>query len=249
MDKITVFLADWQVLFREGVHLTLSGGEDIDVIGEAADNDEVLKSIEANPPRVAILNSDRGKASGIDITRRIKKTLPSVSIVLVADNYDEGRLFSAMKSGASAYVTKEIDPDELVSIVREVAQGTCPLSKDLLKPGIASRVIGEFEAVNSIGKRADDTLSRLGTDERKILQHIVAGNSIEQLACALCISAETIRRHLDSIRTKLTANSHTRGMLATARNDISALEPRGIPDEAAASMSPAMNCPDSTRDK
>ena len=61
MEKTSVFLADWQVLFREGIHFTLSGEEDIEVIGEVNNNEEALKSIEENPPRIAILNIGQKK--------------------------------------------------------------------------------------------------------------------------------------------------------------------------------------------
>ena len=161
MEKVTVFLADWQVLFREGIHFTLSGEEDIDVIGEATANEEALNFIEANPPRVAVLNADRGKPSGIDVTRRIKQNLPSVSVVLVLDSDDEEQLFSAIKCGASACLTKDIDPDELVNIIRKVAQDAYPISEALLRPGIASRVIDEFEACSLISKEVDNLLACL----------------------------------------------------------------------------------------
>ena len=82
MEKISVFLSDWQVLFREGIHFTLSGEEDIEVVGEATDNEEALIFIESNPPRVAILNANRDKLRGIDTARRITQNLPSVAVIL-----------------------------------------------------------------------------------------------------------------------------------------------------------------------
>ncbi len=97
MEKIKVFLADPQVLFREGIHFTLSGEEDFEVIGEATSNEEAFTFIEANPPGVAILNMKNGKLDGPTVTRRIKRTLPSVSVILVMDSEDEGMLFSAIK--------------------------------------------------------------------------------------------------------------------------------------------------------
>lgn len=103
------------MLFREGIHFTLCGEEDIEVIGEAADNEEALNFIEANLPSIAILDADRGKLSGIDVTTRIKQNYPSVSVILIMDSENEEQLFSAMKCGANACMTKDIDPDDLVS--------------------------------------------------------------------------------------------------------------------------------------
>ena len=94
METVSVVLADWQVLFREGIHFTLSGEEDIEVIGEVTNSEEALNFIEANPPNVAILNADRGELSGIDVTGRIKQNLPSVSVILIMDSDSEEQLFS-----------------------------------------------------------------------------------------------------------------------------------------------------------
>jgi len=226
MEKVSVFLADWQVLFREGIHFTLSGEEDIDVIGEATDNEEALNSIEANPPRVAVLNADRGKPSGIDVTHRIKQNLPSVSVVLVLDSDNEEQLFSAIKCGASACLTKDIDPDELVSIIRKVAQGAYLISEALLKPGIASRIIDEFEAFALISKEAGDLLARLTPHESEILRHVAEGNPIEQLTQTLSINEEAIRLHLEHILTKLAANDHNREVIEAAQSYLPAIMPR-----------------------
>jgi len=234
MEKVTVFLADWQVLFREGIHFTLSGEEDIDVIGEATDNEEALNSIEANPPRVAVLNADRGKPSGIDVTRRIKQNLPSVSVVLVLDSDNEEQLFSAMKSGASACLTKDIDPDELVSIIRKVAQGAYPISEALLKPAIASRVIDEFEDFAVISKEAGNLLARLTPREGEISRHIADGNSIEQLTQTLSINEESIRQHLEHMLTKLVANDHNREVIEATQSILPAIISRAKPGKPAA---------------
>jgi DNA-binding NarL/FixJ family response regulator len=222
------------VLFREGIHFTLSGEEDIDVIGEATDNEEALNSIEANPPRVAVLNSNRGKPSGIEVTRHIKQNLPSVSIVLTTDSDDEEQLFSAMKSGASAYVTKEVDPDELVSIIRKVAQGASPISEALVKPEIASRVIDEFEVSAVISKEAGDLLARLTPREGEILHHLAKENSIAQLTQTLSINEGAIRRHLEHILTKLVANDHNREVIAAAQSNLPEIISSAEPSNPAA---------------
>jgi len=219
MEKISVFLAEWQVLFREGIHFILCGEEDIEVIGEATDNEEALNFIEANLPSIAILNADRGKLSGIDVTTRIKQNYPSVSVILIMDSENEEQLFSAMKCGASACVTKDIDPDDLVSTVRKVAQGAYPISEALLRPGIASRVVDEFEAFSLINnKEVSNLLAHLSPREGEILCHIADGNSIEQVSQALGISEEAIRHHLDLILTKLVANDHNRVVIEAAQN-------------------------------
>jgi len=233
MENISVFLADWQVLFREGIHFTLSGEEDIDVIGEATDNEEAFNSIVANLPRVAILNAGRSKPDGINVSRRIKQNVPSVAVVLVTDTENEEQLFLAIKSGASALVTKEIDPEELVSVIRKVAQGAYPLCEALLKPENASRVIDEFEASAVLSKEAEDLLARLSLRESEILRHIADGNSIEQTTRALSINEHTIKRHLESISTKQAANDRNQAVLRAVQDGSPATNPGAKPGNPA----------------
>jgi DNA-binding NarL/FixJ family response regulator len=220
MTKITVFLADWQVLFREGIHFTLSGEDDIEVIGEATNGQEALTLIETDPPQVAILNAGHSKPNGIEITRRIKSNLLPVSVILIMDSDSEEQLFSAMKSGASACLTKEIDPADLVSIIRKVAQGGYPINEALLRPGLASRVIDEFEVFSLINNQVTNLLARLSSGETEILRRIADRNSVEQGCQALGITEQAIRHQLDLIRTKLVANDHTRQVIEAAQSNI-----------------------------
>ena len=159
MEKISIFLSDWQVLFREGIHFTLCGEEGLEVIGEATSAGEALPLIESNPPRIAILNINQGKPGGIDATRRIKHSLPAVSVILLMDEENEEQLYDAMKSGASACITKNIEPDELIRLVMEVAQGKKTIREVIYRPQIASRVLREFESLSEVGQEAASLLS------------------------------------------------------------------------------------------
>jgi len=234
MEKVSVFLSDWQVLFREGIHFTLSGEEDIEVIGEATNNEEALNFIETNPPTVAVLNADHSEVSGIKITSRIKQNFPSVSVILIMDSDDEEQLFSAMKCGASACLIKDIDPDELVNIIRKVAQGAYPASEALLRPWLASRVLDEFEDFSLISKQVDNLLARLPPRESEILHHIADGNSIEQVAQTMGINEEAIRHHLELILTKLVANEHNREVIEVAQSNLPAIISRARPGKSVA---------------
>ncbi len=223
MEKIRVFLADWQILFREGIHFTLSGEEDFEVIGEATSNEEALNCITKNPPEVAILNANRDKPTGIEIAHRIKQNLPTVAIILVMDSYSDEQLFSAMKSGANACLSKDMDPDELLNIIRKVAQGEYPISQALLGPEIASRVIDEFEASSLINEEVDGMLARLLPAEADILRHIAGGSLIEEITKTLGLIEEAIRRHLELILSKLVANDHDRKVIEVAQSNLTSI--------------------------
>src|SRR3990172_10384647 len=136
MDKkVRVFLSDWQVLFREGIHFILSGQENFEVIGEATDNEEAYTTIQKNPPDVAVLNANRGPVSGYDITRRLNPDYPSVSVILIGDTAGDELLTESLKSGACACLTKEANPEDLIEAIRQVAEGHNPITAALLRPG------------------------------------------------------------------------------------------------------------------
>jgi DNA-binding NarL/FixJ family response regulator len=223
MEKISVFLADWQVLFREGIHFTLSGEEDMEVIGEDTGNGKALAFIETNTPRVAILNVNHDKLSGIEATHHIKQNLPEVSVILVMDSDNEEQLFAAVKSGASACMTKDVDPEVVVNTIREVVQGSQPINEALLRPEIATRVIGEFEVFASIGEQVSKLLAYLAPRESEILRHIAEGSAGEQIAKTLGISEEAISHKLQSILHKLVANEHKLRLLEAAQGGLPAI--------------------------
>ncbi|MBA7567556.1 hypothetical protein ES708_09271 [subsurface metagenome] len=172
------------------------------------------------------MNADRGELSGIDVTSRIKQNLPSVSVILIMDSDNEDQLFSAMKCGASACLTKDIDPLDLVNIIKKVAQGAHPISEALLRPGIASRVVDEFETFSLISKEVNNLLARLSPRESEILGHLADGSSIEQVSQALDINEEAARHHLDLILTKLVANDHNREVIEAAQSHLPSIVSR-----------------------
>lgn len=223
MEKVSVFLADWQVLFREGIHFTLSGEEDMEVIGEETGNEQALAFIETNPPQVAILNANHDKLSGVEATRRIKQNLPEVSVILIMDSDNEEQLFAAMKSGASACLSKDIDPEVVVNTIRAVVQGSQPISEALLRPEIASLVLAEFEIFSSIGKQVSDLLAHLTPRETEILRHIAEGNSKEQVAGTLGISEGVISHRLGAIRHKMVANDQKQMLIEATQSGLSSM--------------------------
>ncbi len=220
MDKIGVFLADWQVLFREGIHFTLSGEADLEVIGEATSNEDALRAIEANPPDVAVLNMNHDKLGGIEVARYLGRNFPSVSVLLIMDSDNAEHLYLAMKSGASACLAKDADPADLVDSIHAIAQGRRPVSEALLRPEVASRVLDEFEEYRLISEQVDNLLARLTPGETEVLHRIANGAAMAEVCQTLDISEETVRRHFGYITTKLVSNAHIRGVIDAAQTGV-----------------------------
>lgn len=219
MEKVKVFLSDPQVLFREGIHFILSGEDDFEVIGETTSNQEAFTLIEANPPNIAILSMQDTKSSGAEITRRIKRNLPSVSVILTLDKKEDEKLFAAMKSGASVCITKDTDPEYLLDVIRVVTQGSQPIIEELLIPSLAAMALTDFEDLAALNEQLDNLLAGLAPKENQILTNIAAGNNIEQVAAKLDITEETIRRNLRLVLNKLVSNEQARAVIeATQRS-------------------------------
>jgi DNA-binding NarL/FixJ family response regulator len=226
--RIKISLSDPQVLFREGIHFILSGEDDFEVIGETTSNEEAFALILGNPPNIAILSMLNGKYNGPEITRRIKRSLPSVSVILTMDDSQEEHLFTAMKSGASAYFTKNADPEYLLDIIRVVAQGSHPIIEALLIPALASKVRTEFEDLAILNEQLDNLLASLAPKEIEILDSIAAGNGIEQVAAKLDINEETIRRNLRLILSKLIANDQARALIEAVQRSLPSIMRGGL---------------------
>lgn len=220
MEKVKVFLSDPQVLFREGIHFILSGEDDFEVTGETTSNQEAFTLIETNPPNIAILSMQDAKASGAEITCRIKRNLPSISVILTLDKKEEEKIFAAIKSGASACITKDTDPEYLLDIIRVVAQGSYPIMEELLLPGLASMVITEFEDMAALNEQLDNLLASLAPKETQILTAIAAGSTIEQVAVKLDVNEETIRRNLRLVLNKLVSNEQARAVIEAAQRSL-----------------------------
>lgn len=220
MEKAKVFLSDPQVLFREGIHFILSGEDDFEVIGETTNNEDALTHIVANPPNIAVLSMHNGKYDGTEITLRIKRSLPSVAVILIMEKADNGLLFSAIKSGASACLTKNSDPEYLLDIIRVVSQGSLPAIEALLIPEIASLVLNEFNEMAALNSQFDNLLASLAPQEIEMLNAIAAGKTIEQVTVELDTNEENIRRNLRLILSKLVANDQSRMLFEAAQRNL-----------------------------
>ncbi len=218
MDRISVFLADWQVLFREGIHFTLSGEEDMDVVGEATTSEEAVRAIRTSPPRVAVLNAEANNLAGIKASRYLKQNFPMVSVLLILDSDDEERLFLAIQSGALGCLTKGADPADLVDGIRQVAYGDYPACNIILRPGIAGRVLTSFEEFAAVNEQVNNLLAELTPDETEVLRNLSRHGGTVEAGRAPGSEPADLSRQLRAIATKLVANDHSYRVLEAARD-------------------------------
>lgn len=223
METIKIFLSDPQVLFREGMHFTLSGEDDFEVIGESTGNEEAFAEIESNPPNIAVLSFKDAKMDGSMTTQRIKRNFPSVSVVLVLEKDNEEQLFTTMKSGAIACINKDIDPSYLLELLRVISQGSQPIIDSLLMPELATMVLNNFQDLVELDEQLENMLARLSAGEVETLSCIADGDNLEQCISKLNTTEGTVRGQLRGIVNKLVANEQARSLILASQRGMSSL--------------------------
>ena len=216
--KTRIVIVDGHTLFRRGVRNILELESDMEVIGEAGNGREAIALVEELTPDVILMDVGLPAPNGIETTQRIKRELPHTGVIVLAANDDEDQLFEAIKAGAAAYVLKDIDPSDLIAIIRRVRSGEYLINdKVFAKPAVASRVLKEFRELAVYGNDAQPIFAPLSPREVEILDNIAQGMTNKQVAYALSISEQTVKNHMSSILRKLSVNDRTQAVVYAMR--------------------------------
>jgi DNA-binding NarL/FixJ family response regulator len=216
-EKTKILIVDDHALFRVGVHTILEKEPDFEVVGEAEDSQSALELVVETSPDIVLVDLSLPSLGGIEATRRIKRELPSAAIIVLAVNEDEEALFDAIKAGASAFILKDVGPDDLVTIIRRVHLGEYLINATVFaKPAVASRVLKEFRGLAVYGQQAGPLFAPLSPRELEVLDNIAEGMN-RQVADALGISEQTVKNHVSSILRKLSLNDRTQAVVYAIR--------------------------------
>ncbi|MEU6172130.1 response regulator transcription factor [Streptantibioticus parmotrematis] len=196
-----VLLADDQLLVRAGFRALLDAQPDIEVVGEAADGGEALTQTVRLTPDVVLMDIRMPVLDGLAATRRITADprLADVKVVILTTFELDEYVFEAIRSGASGFLVKDTEPDELLRAVRAVVSGDA-----LLSPGVTRRLIAEF-AARSKEPAAATALEQLTEREREVMALVGIGLSNEEIARRLVVSPLTAKTHVSRTMIKLGA--------------------------------------------
>ncbi len=219
LGEITqILIVDDHALFRVGIANILGREPDFEVVGEADDSRSAIDRAIETSPNVILMDLSLPSPGGIETTQRIKRELPSTSIIVLAVSEDEDALFDAIKAGAAAFILKDVGPDDLVTIIRRVVSGEYLINdKVFAKPSVASRVLKEFRELAVYGQEAAPIFAPLSPREVEILDNIAQGMTNKQVAYALSISEQTVKNHMSSILRKLSVNDRTQAVVYAMR--------------------------------
>jgi len=221
MEKIRVFLADSQALYREGVHAALLKEGDMEVVGEAHDGEAAFDQIKFLSPDVVIVDCEIPPMGAPDLTRQIKRHLPALAVIILSSCEDDDHLFHAIQAGAAGYLIKVASGQDLALQIREACQGEYPINEYLLsKPAVALNVLRQFQDLLLVEEEVEPLLSPLSPRETEILEHIARGNSNKEIAYTIGICNQTVKNHVTSIMRKLTANDRTHAVVLALRHGL-----------------------------
>ncbi|MEU9099727.1 response regulator transcription factor [Streptomyces sp. NPDC048361] len=198
---IRVLLADDQILVRAGFRALLDAQDDIEVVGEAADGAEALGLVRDVRPDVVLMDIRMPRLDGLAATRGITSDpdLAGVKVVMLTTFELDEYVFEAIRAGASGFLVKDTEPQELLRAVRAVVDGDA-----LLSPGVTRRLIAEF-AARSKEPAAADALAVLTEREREVMALVGIGLSNEEIARRLVVSPLTAKTHVSRAMVKLGA--------------------------------------------
>jgi DNA-binding NarL/FixJ family response regulator len=198
---IRVVLADDQALVRAGFRSLLDAQPDIEVVGEAGEGDEAARLAADLAPDLVMMDIRMPGVDGLEATRRIVSDERSEGVrvvILTTFGLDE-YVFDAIRAGASGFLVKDTEPDELIQAVRVVAGGEA-----LLSPSVTKQLIGEF-AARAKEPQTGDGLDELTVREREVVALVAEGLSNEEIAHRLFVSPATAKTHVSRAMGKLRA--------------------------------------------
>lgn len=200
-QALRVVLVDDQQLLRMGFRLVLEGA-DIEVVGEASDGAEAVEIVQNLSPDVVLMDVRMPVLDGVEATRQITATTDSKVIILTTFDVDE-YAFEGLRAGASAFMLKDVQPDELVRAVKIVNAG-----ESIVAPRVTAKLVEEYVKSTSTSKNATseiyiEQVNLLTPREYDTVQAIAMGLSNAEIAQKFFVSETTVKTHVRSILAKL----------------------------------------------
>jgi DNA-binding NarL/FixJ family response regulator len=202
--RITVLLVDDHQLIREGLRRAFDRAGDLEVIGEAASVSEATEALRTLSPDVLVTDISLPDGDGVALAQRARASVPDLGIVVLTMHAGDEKLFAALDAGASAFVGKNSPAEEVVAAARHAAASPRTFT---------ARDLGE-----ALQRRMHAPAGpRLSPREREVLDLLVDGLVISQIARRLYISESTAKTHVANIYDKLGAGNRAQAVMAAVR--------------------------------
>lgn len=198
-SKIRLLLADDHAVLRSGLRMLLGAQPDMEVVGEAADGEEAVRSALESRPDVVLMDVAMIGESGLEATRRIKQRAPEVRVLVLSMYDDESYLRRALEAGASGYALKRAADTDLLSAIRAVARDEIYLHPALTRVLVGDLLRRDLSAPQS--GRPD--APHLSERELEVLRLVALGHTNQEIADALYLSIKTVESYKGRLMEKL----------------------------------------------
>jgi DNA-binding NarL/FixJ family response regulator len=203
MLKRRIMIVDDHPLFRAGLKRILEMDQRLSVVAEAASGHAALHEADVHRPSLVIMDVQLPGVTGLQIASALRRERPSTAIMFLSMHVDDDRLFSAIRVGAAAFLTKDAEPQRILDTVHAVLRGDNLLHQAVLtNPELARRVLGEFRSLSE-GQPAGAPEVSLSPRELEVLDCLVMGRSNKEIGDALFITEQTVKNHMTSVLRKL----------------------------------------------
>lgn len=194
--SIKVLIADDHAIVRHGLMRSIQQQEDMEVVGQASDGHSAVELVRELMPNVVLMDVSMPALNGIEATRAILRDSPSTRVIALSMHSAKRYVREMFRAGASGYLLKDCEFDELVQTIRLISEGQTYIS-----PSISRIVVENY--TNSMSDDKESAFSILTQREREVLQLMAEGNSTKQIAMRLFISPKTVEAHRLRIMNKL----------------------------------------------
>ena len=199
---IRVFIADDQLLIRQGIRRLLELDPELEIAGEAEDGVDAIARVPSARADVLLLDVRMPRKSGIDVLHELGR-LDALPPALVLTTFDDAEVvLDAIRAGARGFMVKDVSYEQLISAIRAIASG-----QTLFQPAITDRLL------RAKPKQPSPATASLTDRELEVIRLIAGGYSNKEIAQALGIAEGTIKNHVSNILMKLDARDRTRAVL------------------------------------
>ena len=222
----TVMIVDDHPLFRQGLHRLIDDAGRFTVVAEAATGYEAIRMADIHHPHVILVDIQLPGVTGLKIARILKKQHPHAHIIVLSMFLDDERLFDAVRAGAAAFLTKDIEAGDLIAAIGRVANGEQLINATVLsRPQLARRVLNEFRTLTGEGTPGETKAGLMGRNqlplsvrEVEVLDCVAQGLSNKEIADALFITEQTVKNHMTSVLRKLEVTDRVQAVLYAVTN-------------------------------
>ncbi|WP_166243611.1 response regulator [Paenibacillus turpanensis] len=231
-DKVKLLLADDHQLFREGLKRIINMENDLEVVGECGDGIRVVEMCNEVHPDVVLMDINMPIENGVAATTKIRDFFPDIKVIILSIHDDESYVFETLRKGATGYLLKDMEAEELLNAVRAVVAGQA-----YIHPKVTGKLINQLRRMTYLdekgyaGERQAAVTSEdagvkyihhdnspLTRREAEVLRLMAEGKSNKSIGEFLFISEKTVKNHVSSILQKMEVDDRTQAVIISIKN-------------------------------